>query len=180
MGSVLGAVADPSRARLDAWMKAPPRTMAALLHPERGDLPPAHAELAPLLVKLGWTLKHEDRLGELFVATALGRPFPQGKDALTTAGWTNAAATGWVGDQFVVARRADDAAVDLWITAWQTAEDRAEFVAAWGVAHPDVAAVEEGRRLAVVTWDAEAGELRKIRRGLAHASWTGGGEGWSP
>ena len=46
----------------------------------------AHAELTPLLAKLGWTLKHEDRLGELFVATALGRPFPQGKAALTTAG----------------------------------------------------------------------------------------------
>lgn len=177
---VLGAIVDPSRARLDAWMKAPPRTMAALLHPERAERPPAHAELAPLLAKLGWTMMHEDRVGELFTATALARPFPQGKAALTTAGWTNPAATGWVGDQLVVARRADDAAVDLWITAWQTPEDRAEFVAAWGLAHPEVAAVEVADRLAVVAWDLERGELRQIRRGLRRARWSGGGEGWSP
>ena len=103
--------------------------------------------------------------------------------------WTNRYSRGWGGDRlFLVAERSEDGTEDLstagvvWITAWDTEEDREQFVGAV-VNHrsenPGLVVVESGR-VAVFGMgamrDADPAELRRI---LQSCVFTSDGEPWS-
>jgi hypothetical protein len=84
---------------------------------------------------------HRDTIGEL-LTSVLTRPRDSKvsiEQLQTLAAWTNPAAAGWDGDRFFLlasgadapeARRTLAGARGVWVTTWDSATDRDEFVAA--------------------------------------------------
>jgi hypothetical protein len=129
--------------------------------PARRD-PPVRAadeDVDTLAAGLGWRVTHRNTAGEILMAM-LSRS-PDAFDLLASgrsSEWTTEAARGWGGDRFYVLHgaapdttavdiRADDAAKanpappdsaarGIWVTAWDTPEDRDEFVDAYAPRHP--------------------------------------------
>lgn len=108
-----------------AWANRPQST-EQILHPDRylaGDAPQA-VTLPPLTATLGtgWTLVHEDVLGEFMLREYLSQQLnPMQVDT---------AATGWGGDRFAVYTNEANGALTLALRlVWDTDQDATEFAA---------------------------------------------------
>ena len=129
--------------------KALPRSSEQLLHPEkywdearRDDPTPIDDGVVERwLAAPGRWVVHRDTIGEL-LTSVLTRPRDSKvsiEQLQTLAAWTNPAAAGWDGDRFFLlasgadapeARRTLAGARGVWVTTWDSATDRDEFVAA--------------------------------------------------
>jgi hypothetical protein len=132
-----------------AARRALPRSGEQILHaekywdPARRDEPVLIDDKAAerWLAAPGRIVLHRDTLGELMTAI-LTEPRGAVRDMAklqSTAGWTNAGASGWGGDRFYLlsssraqtdTARATRALQGVWVTAWDTLADRDEFIAA--------------------------------------------------
>jgi hypothetical protein len=111
---------------VDAAHLDPPASSEQVIHPEKyfdaRDRPVAITiGGTEALERDGWTLAMEDTLGELDIRVMVGRD----GDAFRAAG----VAAGWGGDRMRAYVRGDDVAI-VWLTAWDTPGDAAEFAEA--------------------------------------------------
>lgn len=134
---------------MDAFYREPPDSTEQIMHPEKSapprDLPSAIDDgflrlTDPLLREAGYDVVKENVLGEFSIRELFGGS----ADAAAVA-----AAAGWDGDRFRIARDRGGRTAMIWITAWDSAADAAEFLdraAVWlGGRHPDPAAFRIGR-----------------------------------
>lgn len=114
---------DSPEARTEV-LEDPPRTTAALLHPESAPERPAGSATPP--GANGWTQYRIDRVGELTVRTAFranGIPVERSR----------AAAGGWRNDRMVYLRNQsdEDRQVVHWRTRWADEAEAREFARTW-------------------------------------------------
>ncbi len=122
---------------IDRVYRDPPASSEQILHPEKYWNPELRD--APVTVRTGkagrrlgrrWRLIGEGVLGELTVALVVGAVDPSDPRRFQDgASWTHPAAAGWDGDRWELWRRGSKTAV-LWITAWDSERDAAEFAEA--------------------------------------------------
>ncbi|MBI3449788.1 MAG: hypothetical protein HY049_12835 [Acidobacteria bacterium] len=108
---------------LDAYFKEPPESSEQILHPAKSiaprDVPSSIDEsLASAGLPRGAEVVKSGSMGEFAIRFLLGGGAPG-----------SAAAAGWDGDRFALAR-AGGAAHLNWVSVWDTAEDAEEFAAA--------------------------------------------------
>ena len=178
-----------------------PRSTEQLLHPDKywdpekrdepGRLANDRVIVEQIAAFTGKDVVHRDTLGEMVCALmGLKADHKLNQNLMAQASyWTNRYSRGWGGDHlFLVAGRSEDGSEDLdgagvvWITAWDTEEDREQFAGAV-VKHrsetPGLTVVESGR-VAVFGMgalrDADPAELRRI---LESCVFTSDGEPWS-
>jgi hypothetical protein len=189
---------DSGAAILEAAVD-PPRSSEQVLHPEKywdpeqRDEPVRVAddgEVAALVEQLtGLHRVTTDTLGEL-VCSLLGQSQDRKVNLALTANpgyWTNRYAEGWGGDRlYLLARRAPGVEADLtepravWVTAWDTAKDREEFV---GVMRryrgetPGFSVAEDGRA-AVFALPRREGDETLLQQVLAVVRFEQAGEEW--
>lgn len=112
---------------VDAAFADPPQSTEQILHPDKyfSRDEPLVLAVPPLTDTLGagWQLVEADTLGEFQTALYLELQV----DEETAA----QAAEGWDGDQYAVYVNGDDEVL-VFVTAWDSAADREEFVAAYG------------------------------------------------
>jgi len=169
----------------------PPASGEQILHPEKYwnpeklDLPVVVDDdaVAARMSPLGYRVEGTNTAGELLVDVITTpkdlafNPMAAGLPAY----WTNRAATGWGGDRFYLLQGEAGAEAGVWITLWDTGQDRDEFLESYTEALPEAAGSRFllGARGAVFTFgvDAEA-----VQKALASAppAMTCGGEPWSP
>ncbi len=141
--------------------KSPPVSTEQILHPEKywdaaqRDLPVLvdDEDAQRLWRGTGLHAVHSDTLGEMSCAL-LTNPADQTLNLLAASlptYWTNDAASGWDGDRFYLlaagdsleqARKELRGLKGLWVTLWDTKDDRDEFVETYQDARP-----AEGRRM---------------------------------
>ncbi|RMF79630.1 MAG: hypothetical protein D6744_08950, partial [Planctomycetota bacterium] len=169
---VAGAIADdPAGANVGENLLAaaadPPESSEQILHPEKywnkqtRDRPVLVNEddVARLVAPLGLHVVHRNTVGELLCALLTSDEHRELDiiGASLPGYWTNDAAEGWGGDRFLLLSEGADAgqaAKDLrglrgvWITIWDTPEDRDEFVADYALEReiPKRASVLIGKR----------------------------------
>jgi hypothetical protein len=163
VGGVAGA--DTGAAIRDAALH-PPRSTEQLLHPDkyweaaRRDEPVRLANDDALAARIasdcGAAVLERNTLGELVCALIAGGDRKLNLVLVAKASyWTNKYARGWGGDRlYVVGAQEGDGPVAgagaVWVTAWDTAEDRAEFTAGARNARGDLRMrIAEGGRVAV-------------------------------
>jgi len=151
--SLAAVLLDPKRtvgAEFLAAAADPPRSTEQILHPakywttEERDEPVVvdDAAMERLLASPGRHVVHADTFGEMLCAilTAPADSKPRALQASTAADWTNAGAAGWGGDRFYLvasgpdaqaAGRSLDGAAGVWVTVWDTPQDRDEFLQAY-------------------------------------------------
>ncbi|MBI3768801.1 MAG: hypothetical protein HY271_09960 [Deltaproteobacteria bacterium] len=125
---------------VNALLAHPPFSTEQILHPEkyfvRAEYPLGVrvGGIAPYL-PAGWQVAEEATLGE-FTIQVLGNQFLAHDRAQTMA-------AGWSGDRMVALSHGDDLAI-VWLSAWDTEQDAAEFFAGYGAIlaakHPGAAA----------------------------------------
>jgi hypothetical protein len=161
-GSVFAAAAwlRGGWAAIDAAHRDPPTSSEQVLHPAKYF----DARDRPLTVALGgteelerrgWTRVLEDTFGELDVRVLVGRtldPIRAGE-----------VAAGWGGDRCRVLMR-DEAVVIVWLSAWDTEADAADFAAALPAVVADARVERRGARVLVL--------VAPDARGLAARVWT--------
>ncbi len=116
--------------------EAPPLSSEQVLHPEKYWS--AEERDDPVTVRHGeapegWTEVSRTTLGELLLAIVVDEadgPDWADRTSLLRIDYTNAAASGWGGDEVVLYTRADGGAALHLATVWDTAEDAREFHAA--------------------------------------------------
>jgi len=186
-----------------AAVKDPPRSARQILHPEKywdpakRDEPVlvADDDVKKLLAGGGRFVVHTDTLGEMLCAI-LTSPKDAKPDMLsmaTSAGWTNPAVAAWGGDRFYLlaaGSSADDAAKSLkdprglWITLWDSAKGRDDFLQALETTSPNPARtpMKWGSQGAVFFFgftDAEGKDLEaKLQK--SPSKMTRDGKPWSP
>jgi hypothetical protein len=182
--------------------KTPPRSTEQVLHPAKYWDPAARDEPVVIddaaakrwVARDGRWVVHEDTVGEMLIAI-LTTPKEQQLDLMgmqLANAWTSPAATGWGGDRFFLlasgasAGEAGRSLKDLkgvWITCWDTPQDRDEFLKALDqgpVAGHATAPI--GAMGAVVFFgvdEVERGALMK-RLGQSPLPMTRDGRKWSP
>jgi hypothetical protein len=186
-----------------AAAKNPPRSTKQILHPEKywenakRDEPVlvADDDVKKMLAGGGRFVVHTDTLGEMLCAI-LASPKDAKPDVMSMAMasyWTNPAATGWGGDRFylLAAGSGADAAAKslkdlrgLWITLWDTAQDRDEFLHAFEQAtlDPARAAVKWGSQGAVFFFNSTDAERKDLEAKLQKSppKMTRDGKAWTP
>ncbi len=130
-------------ANVGVAMKKPPLSSEQILHPEkywdedRLDLPVRiknrDALVAKLMGALGTKVRYEDTLGEVH-CTLLTRRARKVKNVMSEAQlmnspkyWSNRASSGWGGDRVLLVDREKEQGL-LWLTFWDSVEDREQFV----------------------------------------------------
>lgn len=131
-----------------AAINDPPRSTEQILHPDKYWVPDNRddpliiddAAAAAWLERDGRVVVHRDTVGEMLTAILTTAPTaPVNLAAPDASAWTNQSASGWGGDRFflLAAGKTADAAGralsnlrGVWVTTWDTAVDRDEFVAA--------------------------------------------------
>jgi hypothetical protein len=112
---------------VDAVLARPPRSTEQVLHPEKYFVRPEN----PVRVQIGalapylrgeWRLAEEATLGELTIRI-LAERFVERARAETIA-------AGWDGDRLVALARGDSLTL-VWLSAWDSEDDAAEFLTAW-------------------------------------------------
>jgi len=141
-----------------AAAKNPPRSTKQILHPEKywesakRDEPVlvADDDVKKMLAVGGRFVVHTDTLGEMLCAILASSKDakPDVMSMAMASYWTNPAATGWGGDRFYLLAAGSGADADakslkdlrgLWITLWDTAQDRDEFLQVFEQAMPNAA-----------------------------------------
>lgn len=140
---------------LIAAVKDPPASMEQILHPEKywdaeKKDPPvtvADADVEKAVVPPGFQVLHRDTFGEV-LAAVLTQPKERKANTMLmglATYWTSPAATGWGGDRFYLlgaGTTPDEAAKGMkdlkgvWLTLWDTPEDRDEFLQAYDANAP--------------------------------------------
>ena len=182
-------------------MTDPPRSTEQVLHQEKywqsheRDEPVRIDDdvVGGLLAGAPWQPVHVDTYGELQCAVLTDDSRPQSVEELTLKilpqQWTTAAATGWGGDRFyLLSRRGNvngaNSFMGLWITAWDTPEDREEFVAAmeWNCPDPNRTLTRLGDRAAVWFYGFDDAARQALEQKLAQTQnlFTCDGQPWSP
>jgi hypothetical protein len=156
--------------KLLAATKDPPQSSEQILHPDkywdpkRRDNPVLvnDKNVEKLLAREGFTVLHKDTVGELLCAlltSAANRELN-----LVLAGlpsyWTNEAAAGWGGDRYYLLALNDKEGKPtkqrrgVWVTVWDTGDDRDEFVEDYDYNRPDPQRTrfEIGERVAVYVY----------------------------
>jgi hypothetical protein len=139
-GSLLGAAGKfPSAEDVRRSFETPPRSTEQVLHPEKYWDPESRDEPRDLGFHVdldaGWSVVHENTLGELGLALFATPPDERrgvdlsNADAIPLIAYTSTAAAGWGGDRYVLLGRAEARVLHL-VTLWDTATDAAEFFAA--------------------------------------------------
>lgn len=175
--------ADPSLAPFVSATRSPPRSMEEILHPGRPDAPVIvdEASVAATVEAAGSRLGASDVLGELYIAVATTRPGRklQGRKMADPASWTNDAATGWGGDRVWLLDGTDGG---LWVTAWDTPEDRTAFLKVHRRLHPGARVVLLGERGAAQIVGVPAAQEAALAEALAARPPTFTREGlpWTP
>ncbi|HUU95575.1 MAG TPA: hypothetical protein VM487_07535 [Phycisphaerae bacterium] len=191
----LACVADAVRQA----MVDPPRSSEQILHPEKywdedaKDEPVVvnDEDVEKMLGPLGLSVIHRDTLGELLCAVVTS---PADKRinpmAMPMPGyWTTEGAKGWGGDRFYLLRPGhaespgEGPRCGLWITLWDTTDDRDEFVAAYE-SHRSPASramMNLGSRAAVYFFGFNEATRRGVESGLQAAGpgLTRGGALWA-
>lgn len=172
--NVVRPVAGTARSRdVERALTVPPRSTEQVLHPvkywkeDRADEPRPVACDASHLPE-GWTLVHEDTLGELYLGVLTLPLSERGgfqastPGALATLDCTTPAAEGWGGDRVVLLEHGEGRAVHL-VTVWDSPRDAREFLEAMLELRPailgDLGAVGAG------------GHGLEIGRGLSGEVW---------
>jgi hypothetical protein len=182
--------------------KTPPRSSEQILHPAKYWDPAARDEPVVVddaaakrwLARDGRWVVHEDTVGEMLIAI-LTTPKDQRLDLIgmqLADAWTSPAATGWGGDRFYLlaggssAGEAGRSLKDLkgvWVTCWDTPQDRDEFLKALG---PGLAAghaaAPTGEMGAVVFFGVDEVEQGALMKRLQQSPlpMTRDGRRWSP
>jgi hypothetical protein len=191
---------DGGRAILDV-SKAMPRSTEQLLHPQKywdraqRDEPVVLRDEDALCERVasatGLPVLERNTLGELVVAL-LAEPGQRRLDPVGMTGadyWTNAAARGWGGDRLLLlgrskvgpGQRVQDAGV-VWITAWDTLDDRDEFVAAIRAQRgerPGFALAVDGKAAVFAFGSARALDEQALHALLASCRFEQDGAPWS-
>ena len=120
------------RAAVDRAFARPPVSSEQVLHPEKylAQEAPVEVPAADLGAALGqgWTVVHENSLGEFGVSLIL-------RQAKLPAATVGSASRGWGGDRFRMYRhKASGREVLFWKTAWDTEQDAREFYEAYRTA----------------------------------------------
>lgn len=131
--------ATPVSADVARAFAAPPATSEELLHPARYWDPARREPATPVsftagALPAGWSVAHEDVLGELLLAIFVTPPearrgLPATSLGVAQSRFTHPAAEGWDGDRVVLATR-EGAAFARLATRWESPEVAARFAAA--------------------------------------------------
>ena len=169
-----------------------PRSSEQILHPEKywdGDKRDEPVSVDPESARKLWPdfeITHENTAGEL-LAAILTTPVNQKLDPMAAGMptyWTNTAAQGWGGDRFYLLRprKTESSAPSVWITLWDTAQDREEFEAAYRLIGKPLTAVPFGSRgvafLHGFSKDQDAALAKKLAAGGLR--FTRAGKPWDP
>jgi hypothetical protein len=197
MTQLMTAAEEDSGAAIREAAKHPPRSTEQLLHPEKywdegkRDEPVRVANDDDLVQRLerdtGRQVLHRDTLGEMICAIVAAERGLKAELMGNPGYWTNKFAKGWGGDRLYLlgargARGKEDLSAPgvVWVTAWDTADDREEFVE--GVrgargAQPGFGVAEDGK-VAVFAFG-KGGKLDAgLREILAAARFTKDGAVW--
>jgi hypothetical protein len=148
-----GQMRKAEAADIERAFRAPPRSSEQLLHPHkywdetRRDEPRA-LELQASALPEGWSLAHEDVIGELEWALVLRTPEQRGGFeptkllALLKDVQTNPAANGWGGARAALFARGESLALCV-RTVWDSESDAAEFDEALRARLPELAAAAQ-------------------------------------
>lgn len=103
-----------------------------------------------------WSVVADGVLGELAIGVLTGAPTPDSSVGamVMPSAWTDAAASGWGGDRWVLWRREDGRRAALLDTQWDTEEDAAEFEASLGDPEAGRSWKRRGDRVVVASCDA--------------------------
>ncbi len=130
------------RAAVEKAMFDPPLSSEQVLHPakywdpgKRDDPVAIEFPRARLVMGKGWRCLEMDTLGEIQCAL-LARPvdfrFKVRKNLMGSPSfWTNPAAAGWGGDRFALYVNAEGHKALIWVAAWDTGKDAAQFLRAF-------------------------------------------------
>lgn len=136
-----GQMEMANNADLDASFRSPPSSTEQVLHPEKywdpakRDDPTAIAQEFGALPK-GWGELRRDTLGEIVIGIWTQSAATRASAAARTLAnplaieFTNAAASGWDGDQVVLLGDGEGARVLRWVSVWDSDRDAAEFLGA--------------------------------------------------
>jgi hypothetical protein len=110
-------------ALMDQMFRRPPESTEQILHPEKiqspRDVPSIiDRKILPDLKQAGYDTVKVNTWGEFCVRQLLGGAGDQG---------AGDAATGWDGDLYAVYEKAGAGTAMIWVSAWDSAEDAAEF-----------------------------------------------------
>lgn len=164
----------------------PPRSTEQVLHPEKYWDPDQrddprelgfHTDLPP-----GWRVEAEDTLGEL--GLTLFSTLPEDRKGIDVSNpmsivlvkYTNAAATGWGGDRYLLLER-DGARVVRLVTRWDSAGDADEFFASAEALQPHLAEANLRHCLQVDAFGSGCRSGARVRRSATDevlvTSWIG-------
>jgi len=138
LGALLGGTSTVNAGK--NFLKAvhdPPRSSEQILHPDKywnadtRDEPVLidEASAEGLFKSAGYGVTHENTAGEV-LAAILTTPTDEKLDPMAAAlptYWTNPAAEGWGGDRFFLLDSEKGSPRAVWITLWDTADDRTQF-----------------------------------------------------
>jgi len=169
-----------------------PRSSEQILHPEKywtedRDEPVVVDDEAvmELLASLGHEVVGKNTAGEILmgvVTTDPDREFNAMASGMS-AYWTNKAAMGWGGDRFYLGET-DSGWTGLWVTLWDTPEDRDEFVTKYStrVMDPSRNWFALGEHGAVFLFGLDEEPAKTIEEALLESppEFTKDGESWTP
>jgi hypothetical protein len=193
LSAMMGADKDVAGDNLLAALADPPRSAEQILHSGKYWDPAARddpvvvddAEVTALAEAAGYRVRAVNTAGEVLAALVTNpadRTF-EPMAANVPAYWTNRAATGWGGDRFFLLE-GDGGTAGLWITLWDTGEDRDEFTAAYEAERPDPqrTRVSLGTRGEAYVFGANALDRETLAARLRGAvlGYTQGERRWSP
>jgi hypothetical protein len=145
-------------AAVDRAQADPPASTEQVLHPERyfeRRDPPVDVRLGGTdrPEAAGWTRIFEDTFGELQIRVLAARTLAPDEAARIAAGWG--------GDRLRALARGDDVVL-VWMTAWDTPDDAAEFAAAMPRVNPDMRVEQRDRRVLVLVGPAPDGLSARV------------------
>jgi hypothetical protein len=146
LSALVGGGKDVAGDNLLAALADPPRSSEQILHPGKYWDPAARDNpvivdddaVTALAEQAGYRVAAVNTAGEVVSALVTSDPDRRFEPmaANVPAYWTNRAATGWGGDRFYLLE-GEGGTAGLWITLWDTSEDRDEFTKTYEEKRPD-------------------------------------------